>query len=66
MGSRLIHDTAYALALHLVHVFEPLMRDEEKRDAFSECYEAAKAGIEAFCIQSKREMVRLCKKPSTN
>jgi hypothetical protein len=62
---RLIHDTAYALALHLLRVFEPLLREEEKRDAFTECYEAAKAGIEAFCIQADREAVRLCR-PSKN
>lgn len=63
---RLIHDTAFALAMHLVSVFEPLLRPEERRQAFWECYEAAKAGLEAFCIQTDRELIRLSNRLSAN
>jgi hypothetical protein len=64
-SQRLIHDTAYALACHICSVFENLLRPEERRDAFSECYDAAKAALEAFCIHQAREDKRLCR-PSNN
>ena len=50
---------------HLASVVEPVLRPEEQREAFGVFYEAAKAALEAFCIQTDRETVRLCK-PSRN
>ena len=42
------HDHAWAIAVSITEVFAPLLRDEEKRDAFVEVYERIKAGIEHF------------------
>jgi hypothetical protein len=66
MSRALRHDTAYALAIHLVSIFEPLLREEEKCDAFRECYDAALAALEAFEIQTERERTRLHPVPSKN
>jgi hypothetical protein len=54
-----IHDTSFALGMHLVSVFGPLLREEEKKAAFDECYEAAKAALEAFVILQERKHQRL-------
>ncbi len=66
MSQYLRHDAAYVLSLHILQVFAPLLRDEEKRDAFDEVYEASKAAFEAFDIQSERERMRRCARVSKN
>ena len=60
----LSHDAARVIAASILEVFEPLLRDEEKRDAFAEVYERAKAGIESYDILKNRQEMRL--KPSLN
>jgi hypothetical protein len=59
MTPRMIHDHAYAIAMHLVSVFESLLRDDERRDAFDECYNAAKAGLECYELMANRTRKRL-------
>ncbi len=67
MGNqRLIHDCSWACAVSIVECIENCLRPEERRDALHEVYERVKAAIEAFCIQSDREAVRLCKRPGNN
>ena len=64
MNSRLVHDTAWATAQHILEVFAPLLREEEQREAFAEIYVRVKAGIECLEIQSERMQQRM--KPSRN
>ncbi len=52
--NRLQHDSAYAIATHVLTVFENLLRDEEKRDAFCEVYDAAMAWLEAYELLADR------------
>jgi hypothetical protein len=52
--------------MHLVSVFEPLLRHEEKQDAFNECYAAAKAGLECFVLLYERQRRRPYPLPSKN
>jgi hypothetical protein len=59
METRLIHDAAFATAKALLEMIAPLLREEERRDAFEALYEAVKAGIEAYAVQSHRQRQRL-------
>ncbi len=58
-NQRLVHDVAFATSLHILEVFAGCIREEERRDAFSEIYERVKAGIECFDLQCNRMMQRL-------
>ncbi len=58
-NQRLEHDTAADLATDLVTVFQNVLRDEEKRDAWQECYQAARAALSKFCLLSEQEWRRL-------
>lgn len=60
----LIHDVSWATALHIVEVFAPCLREEEKREAFVEVYARVKAGLECYEVQAARRESRL--KPSVN
>jgi hypothetical protein len=48
----LIHDAAVVVAWKVVELFEGVLREEERRDAFDECYLVARAGLEAFLQKS--------------
>lgn len=58
------HDTAWATAVSILEVFEPLLREEEQREAFAEVYQRVKAGLECFEIEMDRRDARL--KPTRN
>jgi hypothetical protein len=58
-NQRLIHDIAYATALHLLQTVQGCLREEEHRDAFEEFYGIVKAGLEAFAIHDERRLERL-------
>ncbi len=60
----LLHDTAWAMAHALMNVVAHNFREEEQRELFSEFYNAARAGLEAFCVQETRIERRIC--PSKN
>ena len=59
MNQRLVHDIAYATALHLLRTVQGCLREEEHRDAFEEFYAIVKAGIEAYTIHDERRLERL-------
>ncbi len=58
LNPQMIHDHAFAIAMHLLSVFSSLLREEERRDAFEECYDAAKAGLECYELMSKRKRIQ--------
>jgi hypothetical protein len=64
MRPSLIHDTAWATAVAVLEVFSPLLREEERKDAFLEVYHRVKAGLEAYCTHDDRMNDRL--KPHRN
>ena len=45
---RIRHDVAWATALEILEVFLPLLREEERRDAFGEIYDIVKAALHAY------------------
>jgi hypothetical protein len=53
------HDVAWATAAHVIEVFSPLLRDDEKREAFHAVYERIKAGLAYFEMKSDRIRKRL-------
>jgi hypothetical protein len=59
MNARLQHDVAWNVSLHILEVFEHLLRDEEKRDAFEETYKRVKAGLEFYDHETKSLLHRL-------
>ncbi len=62
----MIQNHAYAIALHVVSVFEPMFaREEERSEAFRECFNAVKAGLETYEMLMERMQTRICR-PSTN
>jgi hypothetical protein len=61
---RIRHDIAWATALHILEVFSPLLRDEEKRDAFNEVFTRVKAGLLSYDHEVKSLLHRL--KPLSN
>ncbi len=63
-SARLQHDCAMAMARALIELFGPVLRDEEKSDAFQEMYRVCKSGIESYVIQRNRELARM--NPSCN
>ena len=56
---RISHDVAWVTSLHILEVFSPLLREEERRDAFNEVFSRVKAGIEAYSHEVKSMMHRL-------
>ncbi len=56
---RIRHDVAWKVSLHILEVLSPLLRDEEKRDAFREVYERVKAGLLAYDQETKNLFRRL-------
>ena len=58
-NQRLIHDVAFATSQQILEAFLGCIREEERRDAFSEIYERVKAGIECFELKNDRMLSRL-------
>jgi hypothetical protein len=61
---RLRHDVAFATSLHILNVFSPLLREEERRVAFTEILECVKAGLDTYEERAERLTRRL--KPLPN
>lgn len=59
-----IHDHAWAIAHAMLDAIGHNYREEEQREIFSICYNAARAGLESFCSQYERMLKRIC--PSKN
>jgi hypothetical protein len=51
-------NTAVTMTAHLVEVFAPLLRDEEKRDAYIEVMAIVLAGLETVEIAEARQTRR--------
>lgn len=58
------HDHAHALAVAILQMVTPCLREEEQREAFEMFYEAAKASFEHYEMMADRRMKRI--KPSAN
>lgn len=56
---RIQHDVAYAWAAALLDIIEPCLREEERRDAFLEFYEAMLAALESYELHIQQEGRRL-------
>jgi rubrerythrin len=59
MHERLLNEAARNVANNVVNVFAPLLRDEEKQDAYEEVIERVKAGIMWYCLECDRIRQRL-------
>jgi hypothetical protein len=60
MNERLINQVSFDVALDVVRVFAPLLREEEqRREAVSEVFEKIKAGIGWYCLETDRIRERL-------
>jgi hypothetical protein len=59
MNARIAHDVAFMTALDILEIFSPLLRDEEKRDAFNEVFARVKAGLESYDHEVKSLLHRL-------
>ena len=66
MQDRLRHDFCHALALRIVEVFRPLLRDEEAREAYAEVYEIARQESEKNDHARSRQQARLRPMEETN
>ncbi len=64
MNQRICHDVAFATALHILEVFSPLLREDERRDAFEEVFDRVRAGLIAYDHETKSLLHRL--KPLSN
>lgn len=51
---RLRHDVAWAASASIIELFEPLLREEEQREAFAEIYQRVKAALEAYDLEADR------------
>ena len=61
---RIKHDVAWATTLQILEVFLPLLREEERRDAFGEIYSRVKEALHAYDQENKSLLHRL--RPLTN
>jgi hypothetical protein len=61
---RVKHDVAWTAALEILAVFLPLLREEERRDAFGEIYDRVKAALHAYDRENKSLLHRL--RPMSN
>jgi hypothetical protein len=59
MSERYQHDVAWAASTHILEVFAPLLREEEKREALVEVYTRVKAALECYALQIDRMQHRL-------
>jgi len=66
MNQRLCHDFAHGLAIEIVGVFENLLREEEKLDAYSTIYDICKVAIERHDAACEHQRRRLNPIPSEN
>ena len=60
----LINDHAIALAVSIMEIVEPCLREEEVREAFGLFYEACKAALTHF--EEKSDRMQRWLKPSRN
>ena len=58
------HDYAWAAAVSIIEMFEPLLREEEQREAFAEIYQRIKACLECHDLHAEWMQQRL--KPCNN
>jgi hypothetical protein len=61
---RIKHDVAWVAALEILELFLPLLREEERRDAFGEIYDRLKAALHAYDKENKSLLHRL--RPMSN
>ena len=59
MSKHLQHDTAFAMAHALLEIVAPCIREEERRDAFSEFYRVCLAALESYEVKCNRMEARL-------
>jgi len=59
MNERLINQVSFDVAIEVVKVFAPLLREEETRDAVEEVVGRVKAGIVRYCLETDRIRQRL-------
>jgi hypothetical protein len=58
-NARLLHDCAFATAMHVVEVLRELQRDGKLDEAFTHVYARVKAGMECLQVQADRMQKRL-------
>ena len=58
--------TAVTMTAHILAIFSPLLRDEEKRDAYIEVMAVVLAGMETFEILEARDTGQRMIEPSLN
>jgi hypothetical protein len=59
MHQRLIHDASHRAAVKILHVFGPLLRDEELRDAYEEVMPIIAEAIAFYEESLRQEKARL-------
>jgi hypothetical protein len=59
MHQRLIHDASHRAALKVLHVFSPLLREEELRDAYEEVMPIISEAISCYEQSLLEEKARL-------
>jgi hypothetical protein len=59
MHQRLIHDASHRAAVKILHVFGPLLRDEELRDAYEEVMPIITEAISFYLESLRQEKARL-------
>lgn len=60
MKPRIAHDAAHRAAVEIINVFAPLLREEERRDAYEEVMPILLSAIENYERQAARTAERLC------
>ncbi len=58
MKNTLVDDAAYVMAVTILEVVGPCLRDEERNDALQEFFHIAQTGLESFLIQRSREAAK--------
>lgn len=59
INNRLIHDAALVMAVSILEVFRPVLRDDEVRDAFAEIKERVELGTLALLQEFAHEQWRM-------
>jgi hypothetical protein len=64
MQHRLIHDASHLAAMKILHIFAPLLRDEELRDAYQEVMPIIREAITRYeeSLRQEKERLRPTKK----
>jgi hypothetical protein len=58
-SASLLHDEGWKLTASVIEVFAPLLREEEKAEAFREVYERVRRGLEKYEERASRRRRRL-------